>query len=111
MLGFILIVVASLVAGYGWGRLSALLPISELFRLLSTPLWTGGLGVVAGWILLLAQYDPAAPHVLDFVAGGLASMAWGAFRYSLVCFLAGAAFGPVGVCGWCFAYRQSVKDA
>ncbi len=60
-----ILILGSIVAGFAWGSISSRLPIPEWVRLLITPLWTGALMVIAGWLASVARLDWTAPRVVE----------------------------------------------
>lgn len=100
-LQFVAIVSGTLGLGVGlgvaWGRLSERLPIPELLRMLSTPLFTGTLGLVFGFPLTVALYGDkirSSPH-----PGGIRATA-------IFCFGAGLLLGLPAIFGWALGYRK-----
>ncbi|MGC4093071.1 MAG: hypothetical protein QM756_35325 [Polyangiaceae bacterium] len=77
--------------------MSAAITIPEVLRMLTTPLWTGVLGLVFGVPLayvLFASMIRNSPHDV-----GLGTVA-------ISCFGAGALLGLPGILGWALGYRQ-----
>lgn len=98
-----LLILGSLAAGFVWGRISAGLPIPEVLRLLTLPLWTGILGVLVGWCIGVARLGWAAPVIKDAAKHGVMPVTRLAFGYACVCFLAGAVLGLPAALGWVVA--------
>lgn len=97
-LGVCVVVAGSVACGIVWGRLSELLEIPEILRMLTTPLWTGVLGLVFGSPLayvFFASKIRNSPHNVGL--GTVASS----------CFAAGAFLGVPAIFGWALGYRQS----
>jgi len=92
------VIAAGVACGLVWGRLSESLVIPEILRMLTTPLWTGLLGLVFGSPLAYVFFGSKirnSPHDV-----GLGTVA-------LSCFAAGALLGVPGILGWALGYRQS----
>jgi hypothetical protein len=91
------VIAVGVACGIVWGRLSELLPIPEVLRMLTTPLWTGVLGLIFGiplaYVFLGSMMRNSPHHV------GLGTVA-------LSCFAAGALVGLPGILGWALGYRQ-----
>ena len=84
-------------SGAVWGRFSERLAISELLRMLSTPLFTGALGLVFGFPLALILFGDKirnSPH-----EGVVAATA-------VSCFGAGLLLGLPAIFGWALGYRK-----
>ena len=95
------VLAAAVACGVIWGRLSARLPIPELLRMLTTPLWTGALGLVAGFPLALVFYGARirdSPHEGAMLASAIA------------CFGFGVLLGLPAILGWAFGYRKPSSD-
>jgi hypothetical protein len=99
------LIVASLVAGFAWGRISPLLPIPEWLRLATTPLWTGTLTVIAGWLSSVIHLGWTSPRVVHAATLGPVSVLKMALGYGVMSFLAGAALGLPATLGWAVGYR------
>jgi hypothetical protein len=83
--------------GVAWGRFSERLAIPELLRMLSTPLFTGALGLVFGFPLSLVVFGAKirnSPH-----EGAVAATA-------VFCFGAGLLLGLPAIFGWALGYRK-----
>lgn len=83
--------------GVAWGRFSERLAVPELLRMLSTPLFTGVLGVVFGFPLALVVFGDRirnSPH-----EGAVAATA-------VTCFGAGLLLGLPAIFGWALGYRK-----
>lgn len=52
-----ILILGSVIAGFAWGKISARLPIPEWLRLLTMPVWTGTLMVIAGWFMSVTRLD------------------------------------------------------
>lgn len=104
-----ILILASVVAGFAWGRISSRLPIPEALRLLTTPLWTGALMVIVGWFVSVTRLDWTAPRIVDTAKLGPASVVRMAFGYGVLCFLIGAVLGFPATLGWVLGYRQTAK--
>ena len=92
------VIAAGVACGLVWGRLSESLVIPEILRMLTTPLWTGLLGLVFGSPLAYVFFGSKirnSPHDV-----GLGTVA-------LSCFAAGTLLGVPGILGWALGYRQS----
>jgi hypothetical protein len=84
-------------SGIVWGRFSERLAIPELLRMLSTPLFTGTLGLVFGFPLSLIVFGAKirnSPH-----EGAVAATA-------ISCFAAGMLLGLPAIFGWAVGYRN-----
>jgi hypothetical protein len=101
-----LLIVGSVVAGFVWGKISSRLPIPELLRLLTTPLWTGTLMVVLGWCVGVTRLGWTAARVVEAGTLGAVSVLRLAVGYGSICFLVGAALGLPATLGWVIGYRQ-----
>lgn len=80
-----------------WGRISERLAIPEMLRLLSTPLFTGLLGLVFGFPLSLVVFGAKirnSPHEGAVMATAIS------------CFTAGILLGLPAVFGWALGYRK-----
>ena len=104
-----ILIFSSVVAGFAWGRISSRLPIPEWMRLVTTPVWTGVLMVIAGWFMSVTRMDWNAPRVVDVATLGPVSIARMALDYGIMCFLIGAVFGLPATLGWALGYRRPVK--
>jgi len=104
-----ILILGSVSAGFAWGRISSRLPIPEWMRLLTTPVWTGVLMVIAGWIISVTRMDWNAVRVVDAATLGPASIVKMAIGYAIMCFLIGAVFGLPATLGWALGYRQPAK--
>lgn len=83
--------------GAVWGRISERLAIPEMLRLLSTPLFTGLLGLVFGFPLSLVVFGAKirnSPHEGAVMATAIS------------CFAAGMLLGLPAVFGWALGYRK-----
>jgi hypothetical protein len=83
--------------GVAWGRFSERLAIPELLRMLSTPLFTGVLGLAFGFPLALVAFGDKirnSPH-----EGVVAATA-------VTCFGAGLLLGLPAIFGWALGYRK-----
>ncbi len=107
----LMLVSGTLVAGFVWGRLSSLLPIPEVVRLLATPVWTGFLSLIACSIYALSQSEIRLRFSAWIAELGLMTVARMAVGQSLLCFIAGAAFGLPAVLGWVVGYRRPRDSA
>jgi hypothetical protein len=84
-------------SGVAWGRFSERLAIPELLRMLSTPLFTGTLGLVFGFPLALIVFGDKirnSPH-----EGAVTATA-------VTCFGAGLLLGLPAIFGWALGYRK-----
>ena len=101
------LIFGSVTAGFAWGRISAWLPIPEWLRLVTTPLWTGALAVIVGWLVSVSRLDWKTPRVVDAGALGAASVLRLGLGYALACFVIGSLFGLPASLGWVLGYRQT----
>ena len=104
-----ILILGSVIAGFVWGRISSRSPIPEWMRLLTTPVWTGALMVIAGWFISLARMDWNAARFVDAATLGPASIVRLALGYGIMCFLIGAVFGLPATLGWVLGYRHPAK--
>jgi hypothetical protein len=105
-----ILILGSVIAGFAWGRISSRLPIPEWLRLLTMPLWTGVLTVIAGWFVSVSRLDWTAPRVVDTAKLGPASVIRMALGYGILCFLIGAILGFPATLGWILGYRRIAKS-
>jgi hypothetical protein len=80
-----------------WGRFSERLAIPEVLRLLTTPLFTGVLGLTFGFPLSLVVFGAKirnSPHEGAVMATAIS------------CFAAGMLLGLPAVFGWALGYRK-----
>jgi hypothetical protein len=105
----VLIVVGTLIAGFAWGRVSSLLPIPEWLRVATTPIWTGTLAVVVGWLWIVTRFDWTAPRVAEAAKFGSMSVLKIGLGYGVLCFVSGAVLGLPATLGWVVGYRQIRK--
>ena len=103
------LIVGSVVAGFAWGRISSRLPIPEWLRLLTTPLWTGALAVIVGWLVSVIRLDWSAPRLVDAATHGAASGLRLGLGYGIACFLIGSVLGLPATLGWVLGYRGTVE--
>jgi hypothetical protein len=85
------------VLGVVWGRVSEKLAIPELLRMLTTPLFTGAVGLVLGFPLSLVVFGAKirnSPH-----EGAMTATA-------ISCFAAGMLLGLPATFGWAIGYRK-----
>jgi hypothetical protein len=83
--------------GVAWGRISERLAIPELLRMLTTPLFTGVLGLVFGFPLSLVVFGAKirnSPHEGAVMATAIS------------CFAAGMLLGLPAILGWAIGYRK-----
>jgi hypothetical protein len=91
------VLVLGVAIGVAWGGFSERLAIPELLRMLSTPLFTGVLGLVFGFPLALVVFGEkirSSPH-----EGVVAATA-------VTCFGAGLLLGLPAIFGWALGYRK-----
>lgn len=91
------VLVLGVAMGIVWGRFSERLAIPELLRMLSTPLFTGVLGLVFGFPLSLVVFGAKirnSPH-----EGAVTATA-------ISCFAAGMLLGLPAIFGWALGYRK-----
>lgn len=105
-----ILILGSVIAGFAWGRISSRLPIPEMLRLLTTPVWTGTLMVIAGWFFSVTRLDWNAARVVDAATLGPASIVRMTLSYGMMCFLIGAVFGLPATLGWVLGYRPPAKN-
>ena len=91
------LLVLGVALGIVWGRFSERLAVPELLRMLSTPLFTGVLGLVFGFPLSLVVFGAKirnSPH-----EGAITATA-------ISCFAAGMLLGLPAIFGWALGYRK-----
>jgi hypothetical protein len=96
------VIAVGIACGIVWGRLSESLAIPELLRMLTTPLWTGVLGLVFGSPLAYLLFDSKIRNSPHDVGVGTVTFS---------CFAAGVLLGVPGIFGWALVYRQPRRDA
>jgi len=105
----VILILGSVIAGFAWGRISSRLPIPELLRLLTTPLWTGALMVTLGWFMSVIRHAWTAARFVEAAKLEPALVATMALDYGMLCFLIGAVLGVPAMLGWVIAYRRPAK--
>lgn len=91
------LLVLGVAMGIVWGRFSERLAIPELLRMLSTPLFTGVLGLAFGFPLSLVVFGAkirSSPHEGAVMATAIS------------CFAAGMLLGLPAIFGWALGYRK-----
>jgi len=105
------VLVASLVVGYAWGRASSWLRVPPMTASLTTLLVTGFFSVMEGWLsALLLQFEPTLNRARDLAAVSPALAVFRFVEFNFQSFFLGLFFGIPGLLGWLAGYRRERAD-
>jgi hypothetical protein len=101
-----LILVASLLVGYAWGRVSSRLGLDRPLSLLFSQPLMGLLSVLVGWCSLLLDFKGTMEHSVYLVTHAPLRVVPEILEFNRTWFLGGALFGLPGLFGWLAGYRR-----